>query len=307
MGVHFVPEGQGTLYRHWARASSEIVLSCDGSGAITAASVAIGRLGWTGEDAVRGMPLWALATDASAPALRQALRSALRSQRDSTRIELQLRCGHGGMEWFELQIDPLVPGLGDLSGALCILRSLAERRRLEREAFVAAMTDPLTGFTNRAACIAMLDHLAEQHSAGCLALIDLDRFRAFNLRYGHAAGDRLLVSFADLLRRLTGPQHLLSRIDGEAFAVIMPGEDLAAGSALGQDIALALSEVGHGAGRNELPFTASIGVAALGRSSDETLRAAELAVTEAKSRGRARVATAADRLRRLAWPWRPYP
>lgn len=304
MGVHFVPDGQGTLYRHWARASSEIVLACDGTGAITAASAAIRNLGWTSEEAVVGLPLWALAADDSAPALRKALRSALRSQSASTRIELRLRCGNGAMEWFELQIDPLVPGLGDLSGAVCIMRSLAERRRLEREAFAATMTDPLTGFTNRAACVAMLDHLAQQHCTGSLVLIDLDRFRAFNLRHGHAAGDRLLVSFADLLRQLTGTQHLLSRINGEAFAVIMPGEDVTSAVALGEEIGLALAEVAIDAGPDELPFTASIGVAPLGFTSDESLRAAELAVTEAKARGRARVATASERIRRLSWLWR---
>jgi diguanylate cyclase (GGDEF)-like protein/PAS domain S-box-containing protein len=304
MGLHFVPDGQGTLYRHWAQASSEIVLSLDGSGAITAATPAIRRLGWSSEEAVRGLPLWALAADDAAPILQRTIRQALRSQRAISRIEIQLRCARLADSWFELKIEPLVPGLGDLSGAVCILRSLAERRRLEREAFAAAMTDPLTGFTNRAACLAMLDHLAQQQCDGALVLIDLDRFRAFNLRHGHAAGDRLLVSFADLLRQLTEPQHLLSRVDGETFAVIIPGEDTVAGTMLGEDVATALAAVGRGALPDELPFTASIGVAPLGLTSDAALHAAELAVTEAKARGRARVATAADRLRRLPWPWR---
>lgn len=54
----------------------------------------------------------------------------------------------------------------------------------------------------------------------------------------------------------------------------------------------------------ELPFTASIGVAALEGNRDATLRAAELAVTEAKARGRGQVATCPPRRLRLSWPWR---
>ncbi|MFN5244745.1 MAG: GGDEF domain-containing protein, partial [Novosphingobium sp.] len=122
-------------------------------------------------------------------------------------------------------------------------------------------------------------------------------------RHGHAAGDRLLISFADLLRELTGPEQLLSRIDGETFAITMPGADLAAGRATAEAITNALAAVALGAERGELPFTASVGLVALGSDSDATLRAAELAVTEAKARGRARVATCPAR-RRVPWLWR---
>lgn len=296
MGVHFVPGGAGVLHRLWARASSEVALACDPGGRIT-------EVAGTPTPGLVGRPLWTLARPEHRNAVRQAFAAALQQGRRSGWLELALAAPGQSRDWYELRIDPVTLAPDHEWGAVCVLRSITERRRLERAAFAAAMTDPLTGFTNRTAFMAMLAHLADQRGPGYLALVDLDRFRAFNLRYGHAAGDRLLVSFAALLRQLTGPEHILSRIDGETFAIVMPGADLTAARATGEGITAALAAVALEAERGELPFTASIGLASLGPDSDATLRAAELAVTEAKARGRARVATCPPRLR-VPWRWR---
>lgn len=296
MGVHFVPRGDGVLLRLWAGVSSEIALACDRQGRIT-------ELGGALPAAAIGRPLWELAIPSHRDQLRQALGAALDRDGRPERIELALRGPDGAREWYELRIDPVSLGPDHQLGAICVLHPIGERRRLEREAFAAAMTDPLTGFTNRTAFIAMLAHLAEQDAPGALALVDLDRFRAFNLRHGHAAGDRLLVSFAGLLRQVTRPDHILSRINGETFAVIMPEATLEEARLAAGAITAALAEVAIGAQRGELPFTASIGLAPLGPDSDASLRAAELAVTDAKARGRARIGTCPSR-RRVPWLWR---
>lgn len=296
MGVHFVPHGNGVLMQLWAGASSETALACDRQGRITE---------WSGAlpGGVVGRSLWELAAPDQREPLRTAFATALARNCRTGWIELVLTGVDGLEDWHELRIDPVSLGPDHGLGAICILRSINERRRLEREAFIAAMTDPLTGLTNRTAFMAMLAHLAEQRASGSLALVDLDHFRAINLRHGHAAGDRLLVSFAALLRQVTRPAHILSRIDGETFAVIMPGADLAEAHATGAAITAALAAVEPGEQRGELPFTASVGLAPLGADSDACLRAAELAVTDAKARGRARVGFCPSRLR-LPWHWR---
>lgn len=304
MSIHFAPGGQDAIYRHWAAASREIVLACNVAGQIVQATAAAARLGRGRGENLLGLPLWDCVTPADAPGLRARFEQAVSQGRRTDWIEVELETPHSGRRWHELRIDPVLLGDGHLPGAVCILRSIAERRELEREAFVAAMTDQLTGFTNRAAFVAMLNHLARQQAPGCLVLIDLDRFSAINLRYGHDAGDRLLTNFAALLRDLTRPRHILSRIDGESFAVIMPGEHMDAGLGLGERLRSALAEIAEDAQAGELPFTASIGVTALEGDSDATLRAAELAVTEAKARGRGRVATCPPRRLRLPWQWR---
>lgn len=304
MGVHFVPGGQDALYRHWAAASREIVLVCDASGRIIQATAAVARLRRGRAEALPGLLLWEYLAPGHPQQLKPLFEQAMTDGTRTGWIEIELEHLPRRQRHHELRIDPVLLGDGHLPGAVCILRSIAERRELEREAFAAAMTDQLTGFTNRAAFVAMLDHLARQGTKGCLVLIDLDRFRAINLRHGHAAGDRLLTTFADLLRRITRAQHILSRIDGEGFAVILPGESVAAGLRLGEAIGLALAEIARDAMPEELPFTASVGVAALEGNRDATLRAAELAVTEAKARGRGQVTTCPPRRLRLSWPWR---
>jgi diguanylate cyclase (GGDEF)-like protein/PAS domain S-box-containing protein len=302
MGVHFVPGGHDALYRLWAGASQEIALACDAKGRVSEASAAIARLGWRDGAGLIGRPLWDLATGSAQEPMRAAFERAIRRGRRSNWVEVTLAGRDGSPLWYELRLEPLVMGPGHLLGAVCLLRPIDERRRLERQAFAAAMTDQLTGLTNRTAFVAMLDHLAQEQVQGWLLLTDLDRFRAINLRHGHAAGDRLLASFADLLRRLTQPQHILSRIDGETFAILLPGEAETAARAIGEAIRTALDEVAEGAMPGELPFTASIGLAPLGPNSDAALREAELAVTEAKARGRARLASSPARLR-LPWRW----
>ncbi|MCZ8324315.1 MAG: GGDEF domain-containing protein [Sphingomonadaceae bacterium] len=304
MGIHFAPSRQDALYRHWAAASREIVLACDPAGRIIQATPAAAQLGGSHQDGLLGLHLWDCLEPLASLRLRELFGQALADGHPTEWIEVELDNQPRSRRWYELRIDPVLLSEGYLPGAVCILRSIAERRELEREAFAAAMTDQLTGFTNRAAFSAMLDHLSLQGVTGCLILIDLDRFRAFNLRYGHAAGDRLLKTFADLLRHLTSAQHILSRIDGESFAVIMPGERLATGTDLGQAVRSALAEIAHHALPGELPFTASIGVVPLEGGRDATLRAAELAVTEAKARGRARVAVYGPGRLRLPWAWR---
>lgn len=304
MGIHFAPGRQDALYRHWAAASREIVLACDPAGRIIQATAAAARLGRGSLESLMGVPLWDCLEPLAPLRLRELFGQAIADGHRTDWIEVELSSQPRSRRWYELRLDPVLLGEGHLPSAICILRSIAERRELEREAFAAAMTDQLTGFTNRAAFLAMLDHLARQGTSGCLMLIDLDRFRAINLRFGHEAGDRLLTTFSDLLRRMTRSRHILSRIDGESFAVIMPGEQLAAGSDLGQAICSALAEIACDALPGELPFTASIGVVALERDRDATLRAAELAVTEAKARGRARVAVCGPRRLRLPWAWR---
>ncbi len=302
MGIHFFPGGQDALYRHWAAASREIVLACDLAGRIIQATAAAARLGRGRAESLHGLPIWECLSPPDARHLQSLYNQAMADGCRTGWIEIELANLPPARRWHELRIDPVLLGDSHLPGAICILRSIAERRELEREAFAAAMTDQLTGFTNRAAFLTMLDHLAHQEVPGCLTLIDLDRFRAINLRHGHEVGDCLLTSFAAMLRRLTSPRHILSRIDGESFAVIMPGEPVATGAELGEAVRSALAEVARDASPGELPFTASVGVAALDRSRDVTLRAAELAVTEAKARGRAQVATCPPG--RLRLPWR---
>jgi diguanylate cyclase len=93
-----------------------------------------------------------------------------------------------------------------------------------------ARRDPLTGLPNRRA---LAEAVASRASASvdCIALCDVDRFKAINDNHGHAVGDRVLVAISETLAQACGG-HLVARHGGEEFAVLLLGIDLAAATAM---------------------------------------------------------------------------
>lgn len=95
--------------------------------------------------------------------------------------------------------------------------------RQERDtANAAATADPLTGLLNRRGFQQTAEILLQTPAEGrwCLALLDLDRFKAINDTFGHGAGDQVLVDFAELLRDVCREQDMVCRMGGEEFAIL---------------------------------------------------------------------------------------
>jgi diguanylate cyclase (GGDEF)-like protein len=88
-----------------------------------------------------------------------------------------------------------------------------------------AECDPLTGVANRTRFQRFLDQPingAASDDIGTLILFDIDDFKQINDRWGHAAGDACLVNLAENLRKAFVNAHLVSRIGGDEFAVLLP-------------------------------------------------------------------------------------
>lgn len=114
--------------------------------------------------------------------------------------------------------------LGILAVVIQVVRKLAEQRArtqflTEREQFL--YTDPLTGFHNRN----YFSHKADQNIPAlypqAIVVADLNNLKRVNDSFGHAAGDALLVLFADLVRR-QWPQGHFFRIGGDEFLMVLP-------------------------------------------------------------------------------------
>ncbi|MGD9998433.1 MAG: diguanylate cyclase [Ilumatobacteraceae bacterium] len=131
--------------------------------------------------------------------------------------------------------------------------------RIKRDLRWAASHDPLTGLVNRAEFERRLQQMA--HADLVLLYIDLDDFKPINDRYGHPAGDRVLVEVARRIEDSIGADDLAGRLGGDEFAVACPGaEALERGSDVADRLVRAIREpMLHG--ELALSVGASVGVA----------------------------------------------
>jgi diguanylate cyclase (GGDEF)-like protein len=155
-----------------------------------------------------------------------------------------------------------------------------------------ARHDPLTDLPNRGILldrVAHALHLARRRDTRvALLFIDLDAFKPVNDRFGHAAGDQVLVEVARRLVACTRDSDTVSRLGGDEFAVLL--EDVTVGMVVEiSDRILAALTRGVEVAGHSVPLGASIGIAyGDGSESGEALlRQADLAMYEAKGRGKA--------------------
>lgn len=165
----------------------------------------------------------------------------------------------------------------------------------------AARQDPLTGLMNRRAFQEILQsHFAHEPRSRprepgilSLAFVDVDRFKEINDRFGHAAGDAVLVAIAEILRtQFAGGHGIPARIGGEEFAIMLPGFHLADAVAISEAIRSAVGTVDVIAAPALAAVTVSIGVASSAsgfQSAEAILSAADEAMYAAKGSGRDRV------------------
>jgi len=159
-----------------------------------------------------------------------------------------------------------------------------------------AAHDPLTGLANRTLMQESLGQALEQPGVAArvaVMVIDLDDFKATNDRYGHPAGDEVLVHVAGVLRAACGGRGLAARLGGDEFVIIVQDPD--AGRAA-FEIA---SGIHHGlqnpvrTHQRRFPVRASIGIAVVDDALQldgpmGVLAAADAALYRAKAAGRGR-------------------
>lgn len=285
MGIEFTPQESSILYGLLAESTSDIIIKTDREGFIRHASPAIEQLGIKLPDLLVWPHILDLVGEPFAPLVGSAHEEAILGRKVGEWIEFSAITQDHRERWFALQIRSLSDDRGRIYGALSVMRCIEETRTLEEKLFAAELTDPLTGLTNRQAFMAMLQHLVDRQEGGSLALFDIDYFRAINMRHGQLAGDRILTAFADFLRNMTRSDDIISRIGGESFGILLPVARPDHAETICRRIISTLAELGHPAGPDRLPVTASAGVARIGPTLDATIKAAELAVFFAKARG----------------------
>jgi diguanylate cyclase (GGDEF)-like protein len=167
-------------------------------------------------------------------------------------------------------------------------------RKAHEAALEASRTDQLTGLPNRRHILGLLDEAlasSEDSEAGlCVAVIDIDHFKAINDTHGHEAGDAVLEHFARSCRNRVRAQDPLGRMGGEEFLLLLPGVRLDEAVRIIDRIRNGFPPAVLGHSGLELPCTFSAGVTEALPEDDRSsiLRRADRALYAAKDEGRNR-------------------
>ncbi|MGK6323361.1 putative bifunctional diguanylate cyclase/phosphodiesterase [Sphingomonas sp. DT-51] len=175
-----------------------------------------------------------------------------------------------------------------------ILRAVVvshEKAALAEHNATMARRDDLTGLANRTAFREQFEAQLRALGGGrslALLWLDLDRFKEVNDTYGHLAGNALLATVADRLRRAFGGSCVVARLGGDEFAITCAIEHADEAVALGQRLLTVIGEPAQCDG-HRLRSGGSVGVAIAprdGTDADTLLKSADLALYRAKESGR---------------------
>ncbi|MFT3813169.1 MAG: EAL domain-containing protein [Acidovorax sp.] len=223
-------------------------------------------------------------------------------------FELERAAPDGSSIWASVSGRPIFDAEGRFAGYHGVARNITERKRAEAEIQRLAFYDELTGLPNRRL---LLDRLEQATQAcgrsgahGALMFLDLDNFKDINDTLGHEWGDGLLVQVGARLAASVRASDTVARLGGDEFVVALTSLSTDAGAATaqaeaaGQKLLAALSQPYEVKGRATYS-TPSIGITLFGGQScqgggpggerpsvPELLQRADLAMYQAKSRGR---------------------
>jgi diguanylate cyclase (GGDEF)-like protein len=171
-----------------------------------------------------------------------------------------------------------------------IAESIGDIRKFERH----ATTDALTGLSNRHAMEESfpreVKRCLQDELPVSLIMVDVDGFKAFNDRFGHIAGDRVLSAVAQVLQKQFRTRDFLVRFGGDEFAVLLPGVNETEALAIADRVRQTISGSTDASNDSliQIPVRVSMGVAQLATngSFESLLRAADDALYRAKNAGR---------------------
>lgn len=232
-----------------------------------------------------------------------------------TRTEIKV---HGKPpRYLDLRITPLYNDGVVLSGCLIVFRDVTDRKEVEENLRRAmdrlqtqlieigmlqsqlreqAVRDVLTNVFNRR----YLEETLERELARaerekyplCVIMMDLDYFKEVNDTYGHEAGDIVLKTLAETVRRQSRHGDFVCRYGGEEFVLVMPNIGVEKARQRAEELHQTINSLDIPYGVFKLTTTISMGVATYpdhGRTKEELMRSADRAMYIAKNTGRNRV------------------
>jgi len=297
----------GDLVRNFEDSRQGWFWATDSDGRLTYLSESVCELlGVSQEELLGGLfaGFFALAEDESAVARSLPFLLLKRSRFE----KLALRATISDEErWWSVSGSPQLDAGGEFIGFLGSAIDITDQRKSSEHASQLAKFDSLTGLSNRLRMAEVLEAslvASTHHGRPCAIMsIDLDRFKQVNDTLGHPAGDALLNQVAERLLNSVGDKETVSRLGGDEFQIILPHcGDRRILEGLATRIIAALSQP-YSIGGSRCSIGASIGVAVApehGRTREELIRNADLALYASKADGRGRCRFFSSELLRVA-------
>lgn len=182
---------------------------------------------------------------------------------------------------------------GKATASVGISTDISEIVRLKQQFELLANTDPMTEISNRRHFISEASReLKRMYRAGenlAVIMFDIDKFKAINDLYGHAAGDRAILAVVDVCKRMRRETDLLGRLGGDEFVIVLPRTDPMEAWAAAERLREAISKASViGNEHDMIAITVSVGVALSDGvcSLDDVINRADVALYDAKHLGR---------------------
>jgi len=183
-----------------------------------------------------------------------------------------------------------------ISYAMHALKNTVARQN--RRLLQISRTDELTGLANRREGFAAAAHALERHrrsgTPAVLVILDIDRFKRVNDRWGHPAGDHVLRGVADMLRQCSRVTDTPARYAGDEFLLVLPDTDLEGAAEMASRIREQLSATTFPQAR-DVACTLSLGAAEAHCEMEDVedwVQQADSALYHAKATGRDRMVSA---------------
>ncbi|MGD9702965.1 MAG: putative bifunctional diguanylate cyclase/phosphodiesterase [Acidimicrobiia bacterium] len=286
-------EAQEAYFRAMAQHSSDAVLVLSRSGHVRDTSPSIEAVVGHPPESILGVDVAELVHPDDLEVGRTSMAEMFRANGTTCTFEGRLRQADDSYRWFEIRLTSLLEDPA-VRAVIANLHDVSARKRFEADLKHQAFHDALTGLPNRALFYNRTNHAltrwARRGEEIAVLFCDLDGFKNVNDSLGHAAGDAVLRTISDRLRRITRGEDTVARLGGDEFAVLLEGDH--AGHRA-HDVALrivaAVREPLSTEG-NEFALGVSIGIASAGTgprlpSADELVGDADLAMYRAKQSG----------------------
>jgi len=222
-----ISHNRDARFRAVVQNAAVVTLLVAPDGTVRSSSGALSRMLGHDPELLEGRPLVNLVTEADRQAVMGALVRAARTSASASPVTVTVgltKQGEPSPIPFELSIVNLVddPTVG---GFVVTGHDVTDRKRLEEELSYQAFHDSLTGLGNRGLFLNRLAHSLERAERGndriAALFLDMDGLKAANDRLGHAAGDSLLQSMAEVLVGCIRRSDTAARLGGDEFGVIV--------------------------------------------------------------------------------------